>query len=197
MRADLEKISHWIEPGKHVLDLGCGDGLLLKYLAENKEVTGYGIEIDDDNIVKCINNGINVIHSNVDGGLDSFDDDSFDYVIMTQAIQALKYPVEALHEMLRIGKQAIVTFPNFGYWSCRFGLMLQGRMPVNKSLPNAWHDTPNIHLCTVKDFEVLCEQEGFNILQRSLVDKSHKDKFYMKVWPNMLAEIALYRFEKK
>ncbi len=196
LRADLEKIAQWIEPGKHVLDLGCGEGDLLRYLAERKGITGYGIEIDNDNIIDCIGKGLNVIQGNVDDGLAHFDDNSFDYVVMTQAIQALKYPVEALHEMLRIGKQAIVTFPNFGYWSCRFGLMLQGRMPVNKALPAQWYETLNIHLCTVKDFEVLCKQEGFQVLQRSLADQSHKDRFYMNLWPNLLAETALYRFEK-
>lgn len=197
LRADLAIISEWITPGSRILDLGCGDGTLLEYLKREREVDGYGLEIDPDNIVACIQRGVSVIQSDLDAGLsDYFDDDSFDYVIMSQALQAMHYPSRLLSEMLRVGREGIVTFPNFGHWRARAQLVLGGRMPISRALPNEWYDTPNIHLCTLKDFEALCEHLAIEILQRNVVDTQHQGSFGMSLLPNLLGEIALYRFRK-
>ena len=197
LRPDLDIISGWITPGSRVLDLGCGDGALLAYLQDNRRVTGYGLEIDDDNIVKCVQAGVNVIQTDLDAGLSDFQNDTFDYVVMTQTLQAIYYPHKLLNEMLRIGREGIVTFPNFGHFQARFQLGIGGHMPISKSLPNEWYDTPNIHLCTVKDFERLCHQQGIHILQRTVVDHAHKTSLGMRLLPNLLGEIALYRFKRK
>jgi methionine biosynthesis protein MetW len=196
LRADLEIISGWITPGSRVLDLGCGDGALLAYLQDNRQVTGYGLEIDDANIVKCVQAGVNVIQTDLDAGLSDFQADTFDYVIMTQTLQAIYYPHRLLNDMLRIGREGIVTFPNFGHYLARIQIGLGGHMPISKSLPNEWYDTPNIHLCTVKDFERLCQQQNIHILQRTVVDHAHKTSLGMRLLPNLLGEIALYRFER-
>lgn len=197
LRPDLAIISKWIEPGSRVLDLGCGDGTLLDHLKRERDVDGYGLEIAPDNIVTCIQRGVSVIQSDLDAGLtDYFDDNSFDYVVMTQTIQAVHYPSRLLSEMLRVGREGIVTFPNFGHWSSRLQLALGGRMPLSRALPNEWYDTPNIHLCTLKDFESLCHRLDINILQRNVVDTAHRSNIGMKLLPNLLGEIALYRFRR-
>jgi len=196
LRADQAIIAEWIGPGSRILDLGCGDGRLLAALARQHGASGYGVEIDPENIIKCIANGINVVHSNLDDGLADFEDNSFDYVIMTQTIQAVRYPDRLLQEMLRIGREGIVTFPNMGHWKCRVQLAF-GRMPVTRHLPDPWYNTPNIHICTISDFEDYCNHENIDILQRTTVDASHRAGFAMRVLPNLLGEIAMYRFRRR
>lgn len=196
LRADLAIISQWIEPGSRVLDLGCGDGALLKYLQEERGVSGYGLEIDPANVVACIRNGVDVIQTDLDAGLNDFDPDSFDYVVMTQTLQAVSYPHRLISEMLRIGRQGIVTFPNFGYWRVRLQLALKGRMPMSGALPHKWYDTPNIRLCTLRDFEALCKQQGIHILERRVLDHAHHEQAFSRLLPNLLGEIAMYRFER-
>ncbi len=196
MRVDLALISDWIKPGSRVLDLACGDGTLLAHLQENKNVTGYGIEIAPQHIIECIDKGINVIQTDLDAGLSDFDENTFDYVIMTQSLQAMHFPARLLSEMLRVGMQGIVSFPNIGHWQCRLHLALKGAMPVTRALDNSWYDTPNIHLCTIRDFENLCANHGMEVLQRAAVDYSHQPSLLINLIPNLFAEIALYRFRK-
>lgn len=192
LREDQLSIAGWITAGSRVLDLGCGDGALLAYLQRERAVTGYGLEIAPENIVKCLAAGVNVIHSDLDRGLSDFDDGSFDFVIMTETLQAVRYPHQLLREMLRVGRESIVTFPNFGHWRCRVQIAL-GRMPITEHLPNTWYNTPNIHMCTIRDFEALCAAEGIEVLDRRVVDSSHRGTAPMRWWPNLLAEVALYR----
>lgn len=194
---EFQLISDWIRPGSRVLDLGCGDGHLLRHLRETRNVTGYGLEIDQQNILRCVRNGINVIQTDLDEGLQDFDADSFDYVVMTQTLQAVHYPDRLLEEMLRVGRQGIVTFPNFAHWSLRLHLSLRGRMPVSRALPHAWYDTPNIHLCTVRDFEALCAARQIGILERNVADAHYRESALARTWPNLFGAVALYRFERK
>ncbi|MSR15489.1 MAG: methionine biosynthesis protein MetW [Gammaproteobacteria bacterium] len=196
LREDQISIAEWIADGARILDLGCGDGALLDFLQRERRVTGYGIEIAPENIIKCLASGVNVIHSDLDRGLSDFDDNSFDYVIMTQTLQAMRYPHLVIREMLRVGREGIVTFPNFGHWKCRLQIA-RGKMPVTEHLPHTWFDTPNIHMCTISDFEDLCRQEGIEILQRRAVDTEHRAAFGMRLLPNLLAELALYRFRRQ
>lgn len=197
MRTDLSIIAELIKPGARVLDLGCGDGELLAHLQATKNVNGYGLEIDPDNITTCINKGVNVIEQDLDAGLENFADQSFDMVVMTETLQSVKAPDRLLHEMLRIGEQCIVTFPNFAYWRCRAHLALRGRMPVSKHLPHSWYDTPNIHLCTFKDFEALCRAENFHIVERSMVDATHSTRPMINRFPNFFGAFAFYRLGKE
>ncbi len=199
LRADLAIIADWIEPGSSVLDLGCGDGDLLHHLKQEKQVDGYGLEINDTNLETCIARKINVIQSDLNEGLNQyFSDDSFDYVVMSQTLQATQHPELLIDEMLRVGKQGIVTFPNMGYWKGRLQLGIGGYMPVTKSLPNAWYNTPNIHLCTVRDFENLCRQHDITLLKSTFVDHTHrKSSLLMRLFPNLFGQIAVYHFCKK
>jgi len=198
MRGDLEIISPWVAEGSTVLDLGCGDGTLLAHLQQSKKVLGYGVEIDPKQITRCIEKGVNVIEHDLDKkGLSAFGDQQFDTVIMTQALQAVRRPDVMLEEMLRLGKQGIVTFPNFGYWRCRKYLLLNGKMPMSKSLPHTWFNTPNIHLCTFKDFEILCSAKGIRIVNKLVVNGEFEEHSSAKLWPNLLAEFAVYRIERK
>ena len=193
MRADLAIIADLINPGARVLDLGCGEGELLARLKTDKAVNGYGLEIDPDNITTCIHKGVNVIEQDLDAGLDNFADDSFDMVVMTETLQSVKAPVQMLHDMLRIGQECIITFPNFGHWRCRAYLATRGRMPVSEHLPHSWYDTPNIHLCTFLDFERLCQAEAFNIIERFVVDAGHANRPLMNRFPNFFGTFAFYR----
>lgn len=194
MRPDFEIILNWIKPNSRVLDLGCGDGTLLHHLKTHKQVQGYGLEINSDNITQCIRKGVNVIEQDLDvKGLSNFRTGSFDTVVMSQALQAVRHPDAMLTEMLRLGREGIVTFPNFGHWKVRAYLAGRGRMPVSKTLPYSWYDTPNIHLCTVQDFEDFCSDHGIRILDRIVVDATYHRRWAIQLWPNLLGQIALYR----
>jgi methionine biosynthesis protein MetW len=197
MRADLNIISRWIRPGSRVLDLGCGDGVLLAHLKQARQVRGYGVEIDEVKIINCIRVGVNVIHSDLETGLADFGDHTFDYVIMTQTLQAVQHTERLLDEMLRVGREGIVTFPNFGHWRCRWQIAWAGHMPVVKVLPHTWYDTPNVHLFTIQDFEALCQRKGIKIWQRAVVDNAHRANLGMRLLPNLLGELALYRLGRE
>lgn len=196
MRPDLEIIQNWIAPGSRVLDLGCGDGSLLSYLKSEKNVRGIGLEIDEKNIESCIGKGVNVIEQDIDRGLTNFQSDSFETVLLTQTLQASSKPDVLVDEMLRIGKHGIVTFPNFGNWKSRLSLASNGRMPVSKFMPHQWYNTPNIHFCTVKDFDALCIEKNVRVLARTVVDSKHQGSWAMKSWPNLLGEIAIYHLTR-
>ena len=196
LRGDLSIIQYWVEKGSRVLDLGCGDGVLLRQLIDDKAVLGYGLEIDSHQITECIRKGVNVIEQDLNSGLNNFTDNSFDTVIMTQALQAMHRPDLVLDEMLRVGKECIVTFPNFGNWHARLYLSLRGRMPVTKQLAYQWYDTPNIHFCTVKDFEVLCQEKHISVMDRQVVSERFPDRFLKDVNPNSFGETAIYRLSK-
>ena len=197
MRQDLVTISEWIRPGSRVLDLGCGDGTLLGQLQARRQVTGYGLEIDDDNVTRCIEAGVNVLQTDLNAGLSDFDAETFDYVIMTQTLQAVHYPDKLLEEMLRVGREGIVTFPNFAHWVNRVQLAVGGNMPMSRTLPNPWYSTPNIHLCTVSDFEKLCRERGIHILQRTMINQGGGCSLGDSLLPNLLGRTALYRFERR
>ena len=196
MRPDQEIIQRWIEPDSRVLDLGCGDGSLLANLKLTKKVKGTGLEIESDKIQTCVERGLNVIEQNLDAGLWNFQTDSFDTVLLAQTLQALSHPDQLIDEMLRVGLRGIVTFPNFGNWKSRVYLSSKGRMPVSKFMPHAWYDTPNIHFCTVRDFDALCKEKNIKILERTVVNLKHEGSLWMRLFPNLLGEIAIYHIAR-
>lgn len=195
-RYDHQIITDWVEPKSRVIDLGCGDGSLLKHLHETKEVSGYGVELNPSMMDQCIDNGINVIQFNLDQGLGHFDSDSFDTVILSLTLQSMRNPRKLLEEMMRVGRHGIVTFPNFAHWRNRWQIAVGGHMPVSEELPYKWYDTPNIHLCTLNDFHILCEQLGFKIESSIAVRTDGKQTLGLKALPNLFGEIALCRFSK-
>ncbi len=194
MRRELEFISQWIAPETSILDLGCGDGTLLTFLEAHRHVRGYGLEINPSNILSCLQKDVCVLQFDLDADWGRyFADQSFDYVVMTQTLQAVRHPDRLLAEMLRVGREVIVTFPNIGHWRSRLKLTLQGRMPVISALPDRWYDSPNIHLCTLRDFERLCEEQSIHIIERNVVDNTHRTSWLMRWIPNLFGQIAVYR----
>jgi methionine biosynthesis protein MetW len=186
---EAEIIASWISTGARVLDLGCGDGKLLKHLWLTRQAPGYGVEIDDVKAIACIHNDVNVLQLDLEDGLAAFADQSFDYVILSETLQAIHAQEPLMKEMLRVGREAIVSFPNFGYWKARIQIALAGHMPVSKELPYQWYDTPNVHHCTLVDFEALCDKLGFKVLER-LVLTDAQPVFLL---PNLFGSLAVYR----
>lgn len=198
---DHQLAERWIQPHAKVLDLGCGDGTLLAHLKQHLGVSGYGLEIDPDKINQGIAKGLNIIEQDLNDGLTRFADNSFDTVVMARALQAVKNPQDLLNDMLRVAKEGIVTFPNFAYWQNRVYLGIKGIMPMSETLPHQWYDTPNIHLCTFKDFERLCHDNGITILDTVAIndDANLPNKLmsrFVKHAPNLLADVAVYRIAK-
>ena len=188
-RPDFAAIAGWVKLESRVLDLGCGDGTLLRYLQETRRISGYGVEIDDASVVACVRNGVNVVQSDLERGLSGFEDNSFDYVVLSQTLQAMKNSEIIMREMLRVGREGIVTFPNFGYWKNRLEV-LKGRMPVSENLPYEWFDTPNVHLCTVADFESFCAERRIRIVERKVLTRGRP----VTALPNLLGALAVYHF---
>ena len=191
------KINDWISRDSKVLDLGCGDGSLLNDLRKEKSTSGLGIEIDAEKIKSCLKKGISVIEQDIDSGLENFGNQSFDYVVMSQSIQALKKPEVALEEIVRIGKECIVSIPNFANIKCRLQLFFKGQMPVSSALPHNWYSTPNLHLCSLEDFEALCKKSNIKIVERKLSKINGEDSILMKLFPNLFSEVALYKLVKE
>ncbi|MCV2502866.1 MAG: methionine biosynthesis protein MetW [Neisseriaceae bacterium] len=189
LRVDLKYIYDWIPEGTKVLDLGCGEGELLYALTTQKNCRGYGIEIDSDRVLKSMEKGINVLQGDIENGLDIFNEKQFDVVVLSQTIQAMRNTEGILQEMVRVGNQVIVTFPNFGYWRNRIQIGLGGHMPVSESMPYSWYDTPNIHWCTLTDFEQLCQENNINIEERMVLTKGKK----IQRFSNILGSLAAYR----
>lgn len=190
-RPDFAAIAQWIPHGSSVLDLGCGDGSLLRYLRETREVKGYGVEISDANIAACIANNVNVIQNDLESGLAVFENAAFDFVILSQTLQATRHTEALMKEILRVGNEGIVSFPNFGYWKNRLQV-LRGNMPISRDMPYQWYDTPNVHLCTLHDFEMLCATHQVKILARYVMSGLRS----VRVLPNWRGSSAVYRFKR-
>ena len=188
-------INNWVPENSKVIDFGCGDGSLLKELFENKKVLGYGVEINDTKIEKCIEKGIPVIKLDIDKGLNDFMSSNFDLSIMARSIQCLKNPDLALNRMLELSKRCVVTLPNLGYWRCRINLA-SGKMPITPELPSSWYETENIHLCTIKDFENLCLKENINIKDKVFINRNGNQGGLSKINPNLFAVEGVYLLEK-
>jgi len=188
MRADLAAIAQWVAPQARVLDLGCGDGSLLRTLWQERQAPGYGVEIDDAAVLECVENDVNVLQVDLESGLSLFGDHTFDCVILSETLQTIHRTEFLMREMLRVGREVIVSFPNFGHWNARLQVLL-GRMPVSETLPYEWYETPNVHHCTTVDFEDLCRRLRVRIRERLVL---HQGK--PVTWlPNLLGSVAVYR----
>ena len=197
MRQDLTRILSWVPMTARVLDLGCGDGEFLALLSRERGARCIGIEIDPDAITRAVARGLAIVEQDLDSGLANFADSSFDVVVMAHALQAVHYPDQVLEEMLRIGRECVVTFPNFGHWRSRLHLATRGRMPVSKFMPYSWYDTPNIHFCTVRDFETLCRSRGITILDSDMIASETRSTHLARRWPNLFATTAIYHISRR
>jgi methionine biosynthesis protein MetW len=193
MRADFALIESWIAPGSRVLDLGCGDGSLLARLKRERAVKGYGVDIADANVLASLRNGINVIQSDLEAGLNTFNDKAFDTVILSHTLQAMRNTKPIMEEMARVGLEAVISFPNFGYEKNRVQVAA-GRMPVSEEMPYQWHDTPNVHLCTMADFDQLCADMQMEVIDRRAFTDNQE---LTSGDPNLLGALAVYRFRKR
>lgn len=189
LRGDLARIAQWVQPNSRVLDLGCGDGALLVHLQQSKSVQAVGVEISDDRVLSCVQRGVHVIQQNLEDGLAMFDDQQFDTVVLSQTLQSMHNTEHILREMARVAREGIVSFPNFGYWPHGWSI-LRGRMPVTRQMPYDWYNTPNIHLCTLKDFERLANTLAFTILERATFNDQHE----IKLFAGWRSTLAAYRF---
>ncbi|RMD61090.1 MAG: methionine biosynthesis protein MetW [Alphaproteobacteria bacterium] len=193
LRPDLQLIADMIRPGSRVLDVGCGDGALLDYLVHAKGVIGRGMELSQAGVNATVSQGLSVIQGDADTDLKDYPDDAFDYVVLSQTLQATRDPRHVLDNLVRIGRRAIVSFPNFGYWRVRLNLLFAGRMPVTDCLPGAWYDTPNIHLCTIRDFIILCQENAITIERMLVLDaRGRRKKLPSLGLANLLAEQAMF-----
>jgi len=198
MKQEFKIISNFIEKNTRVLDVGCGDGVLMEFLQNNKEIDIRGIEISKDNCQKCVSNGLTVIEGDAEKDLSQFPDSSFDFVILSQTLQAFLNPEIVIQELLRVGKKAIVTVPNFGFWKVRIHLLIKGTMPITKNLPDEWYNTPNLHMCTIKDFYKFCHERNIK-LDKALALCSEKISFINEAnlnIKNLSAELGIFLIEK-
>ena len=186
-------IGGWVTAGQRVLDLGCGDGALLSTLIASRQVHGYGIDIADENVLACVRRGVNVIQSDLESGLAGFRDHSFDTVILSQTLQQIHRVEIIINEMLRVGREVIVTFPNFAFWRHRVQLGVRGTMPVSRTLPYEWYNTPNVRMFTVREFDRFCAQRGIEVIDREVLSDDKKVTFA----PNLFGQLAFYRIRKK
>ena len=189
LRDDLQLIYGWIPEGSRVLDLGCGNGELLSALIRNKNCSGYGVEIDTEGVIASMARGVSVIQADLEQGLKDFDDNSFDILVLSQTIQAMQNTETILQDLTRVAKQAIVSFPNFGYWRNRLQIGLLGHMPVSERMPYEWYNTPNIHWCTLQDFDRLCAKNHIRVLERAVITAGKR----INLLPNLLGSLAFYR----
>lgn len=192
LRPDLAFIADWIQPQSQVLDVGCGDGVMLDYLQTDKQCSGYGIEIADDKTLACAKRHINVIQQDMENGLGMFDDNAFDTVLCLSSLQMMKHVEPLLRDIARVGREAIVSFPNFGYWPHRTALLL-GKMPVSKSLPYQWYDTPNVRCATIYDFADLANEVGLEVMQCVALHEGQPVNFL----PNLRGSLAVFRLRKR
>jgi len=198
MKKEFQIISELIENNKRVLDVGCGDGTLMKHLKDNKNIDTRGLEISKNNVQLCISKSLSVIEGNAERDLQQFPDLSFDYVILSQTLQAFYNPEKVIDDLLRVANKAIVTIPNFGYWKVRLHLLLKGTMPITKNLPNEWYNTPNLHMCTIKDFYNFCSKKNIE-LYKSIALNGEKTSKINKInlnIKNLYSELGIFLIQK-
>jgi|TARA_B100000586_G_scaffold123784_1_gene89330 methionine biosynthesis protein MetW len=199
MKKEYKIISELIEKNSKTLDVGCGDGELMKYLFENKTKDIRGLEISKKSVQNCLSKGLPVIEGNAENDLIQFPNHSFDYVILSQTLQAFLNPEKVITNLLRVGKKAIVTIPNFGYWKVRLALLTKGTMPVTKNLPYEWHNTPNLHMCTIKDFFIFCEKRNIRIFKSLALNQEEISEISLKnlEYKNLISELGIFLIENK
>jgi len=198
MKEEFKVISKLIDEKSRVLDVGCGDGILMEYLSKNKVVDVRGLEISKEKVKKCLSNGLAVVEGNAEYDLKQFPDLSFDYVILSQTLQAFMSPEKVIKDLLRVGKKVIVTIPNFGHWKVRLDLLFKGEMPITKNLPYEWYNTPNLHMCTIQDFYNFCNNKGINIFKTISLNGQKTSKITSSnlKFKNLISELGIFLLEK-